>query len=51
MTATYRWTFYRSGGVDQVALQSRDDLLHLPELDPKLSDDGGNLIYRIWYAH
>src|ERR1700742_4765237 len=36
MTATYRWTFYRSGGVDQVALQSRDDLIHLPELDPKL---------------
>jgi hypothetical protein len=36
MTATYRWTFYRSGGVDQVALSSRDDLLHLPELDPKL---------------
>ena len=32
----YRWTFYRSGGVDQVALQSRDDLLHLHELDPKL---------------
>ncbi|HEX4420125.1 MAG TPA: hypothetical protein VH165_19555, partial [Kofleriaceae bacterium] len=36
MTAPYRWTFYRSGGVDQVALQSRDDLIHLAELDPKL---------------
>jgi hypothetical protein len=37
MTATpYRWSFYRSGGVDQVALQSRDDLIHLAELDPKL---------------
>ena len=35
-TAPYRWTFYRSGGVDQVALQSADDLRHLPELDPKL---------------
>jgi len=34
--APYRWSFYRSGGVDQVALQSRDDLLHLAELDPKL---------------
>src|ERR1700755_1331068 len=36
MPATYRWTFYRSGGVDQVALQTRDDLIHLPELDAKL---------------
>jgi hypothetical protein len=37
MAATpYRWSFYRSGGVDQVALQSRDDLIHLAELDPKL---------------
>jgi hypothetical protein len=34
--APYRWTFYRFGGVDQVALSSRDDLLHLAELDPKL---------------
>src|ERR1043165_9046611 len=32
----YRWTFYRSGGVDQVALQTGDDLVHLRELDPKL---------------
>ncbi|HMG24454.1 MAG TPA: hypothetical protein VK607_24125, partial [Kofleriaceae bacterium] len=36
MTAPYRWTFYRSGGVDQVALQTGDDLVHLHELDPKL---------------
>src|SRR4051812_27165871 len=36
MTAPYRWTFYRSGGVDQVALQAADDLVHLQELDPKL---------------
>ncbi|HEX3477050.1 MAG TPA: hypothetical protein VHT91_18630 [Kofleriaceae bacterium] len=36
MTASYRWTFYRSGGVDQVALQTADDLIHLHELDPKL---------------
>ena len=35
-TAPYRWTFYRSAGVDQVALQSGDDLVHLHELDPKL---------------
>lgn len=34
--APYRWTFYRSGGVDQLALQSGDDLAHLHELDPKL---------------
>ena len=36
MTTPYRWTFYRSGGVDQVALSSGDDLRHLHELDPKL---------------
>jgi hypothetical protein len=35
-TAPYRWTFYRSGGVDQVALQSGADLTHLRELDTKL---------------
>jgi hypothetical protein len=35
-TTPHRWTFYRSGGVDQVALQSGDDLVHLHELDPKL---------------
>ena len=35
-TTPYRWTFYRSGGVDQVALRSGDDLRHLAELDQKL---------------
>jgi hypothetical protein len=35
-TTPYRWTFYRSGGVDQVALRSGDDLAHLAELDQKL---------------
>jgi len=34
--APHRWSFYRSGGVDQVALKARDDLIHLAELDPKL---------------
>jgi len=33
---THRWKVYRSGGVDQVALSSRDDLIHLASLDPKL---------------
>ena len=32
----YRWTFYRSGGVDQVVLGSGDDIAHLEELDQKL---------------
>jgi hypothetical protein len=36
MTTPYRWTFYRSGGVDQVSLSTGDDLAHLAELDPKL---------------
>jgi len=36
MATPYRWTFYRSGGVDQVALRSGDDLMHLDELDQKL---------------
>ena len=34
--ASHRWKIYRSGGVDQVAIQSRDDLLNLDHLDPKL---------------
>ena len=33
---SHRWKVYRSGGVDQVALKSREDLEHLEELDPKL---------------
>jgi hypothetical protein len=32
----HTWTIYRWGGVDQVALQTGDDLRHLAELDPKL---------------
>ena len=36
MTTPYAWTFYRSGGVDQVTLSSGEDLRHLAELDPKL---------------
>ncbi len=33
---THRWKFYRSGGVDQVALRDGADLIGLPDLDPKL---------------
>ncbi|MEO7736079.1 MAG: hypothetical protein ABIY55_34295, partial [Kofleriaceae bacterium] len=36
MTTPYRWTFYRSGGVDQVSISTGDDLAHLAELDAKL---------------
>lgn len=36
MANAHRWKIYRSGGVDQVALQSRDDLANLATLDPKL---------------
>lgn len=32
----HRWKFFRAGGVDQVALESAQDLLHLDELDQKL---------------
>jgi hypothetical protein len=32
----HTWHFTRSGGLDQVALQSTEDLLALPTLDPKL---------------
>ncbi len=35
-TAGHRWRFFRSGGFDQVAIDSADDLRHLHELDPKL---------------
>src|SRR5262245_47066513 len=34
--AKHRWRFYRAGGVDQVRIDSGADILHLPELDPKL---------------
>ncbi len=30
------WKFFRSGGLDQVALETAEDLLALPELDQKL---------------
>lgn len=33
---THRWTFFRAGAVDQVSLQSAEDLLALPALDEKL---------------
>lgn len=32
----HRWRFFRSGGFDQVTLDSAADLEHLSELDPKL---------------
>ncbi|WP_210386922.1 hypothetical protein [Ectothiorhodospira sp. PHS-1] len=32
----HRWRFFRSGGFDQVRLETADDLRHLPELDQKL---------------
>jgi hypothetical protein len=32
----HKWRFFRSGGFDQVALDSAADLQHLHELDPKL---------------
>jgi hypothetical protein len=34
--ATHRWRFYRIGGLDQVLLESGEDLAHLEELDQKL---------------
>src|SRR5262249_47053807 len=35
-TTTHRWHFFRAGGVDQVAIRDAADIVHLPELDPKL---------------
>ena len=32
----HRWRFFRSGGFDQVRLDTAEDLVHLSELDPKL---------------
>jgi hypothetical protein len=32
----HRWRFFRSGGFDQVALETADDLRNLATLDPKL---------------
>ncbi len=34
--SAYRWKFFRTGGLDQVALETADDLKALPTLDPKL---------------
>ncbi|OIO70122.1 MAG: hypothetical protein CO186_07315 [Zetaproteobacteria bacterium CG_4_9_14_3_um_filter_49_83] len=34
--ASYAWNFFRSGGFDQVVIESGEDLRHLPELDAKL---------------
>jgi hypothetical protein len=36
MTTNHRWKFFRSGGLDQVLLQSGEDLLNLHTLDQKL---------------
>ena len=35
-TAMHRWSFYRSGGVDQVRLDEGADILALDKLDQKL---------------
>jgi hypothetical protein len=32
----HRWRFFRSGGFDQVAIETGEDLRHLDALDPKL---------------
>ncbi len=34
--ASHTWNFFRTGGLDQVALTTADDLRHLDQLDPKL---------------
>lgn len=35
-TAPHSWRFFRTGGLDQVALETAADLAHLDQLDPKL---------------
>jgi len=35
-SAQHTWKFYRLGGLDQVAFETKEDLLHLEELDQKL---------------
>ncbi len=35
-TPRHRWKFYRVGGLDQVALETADDLANLRHLDQKL---------------
>jgi hypothetical protein len=32
----HKWRFFRSGGFDQVRLETADDLRHLDQLDQKL---------------
>jgi hypothetical protein len=34
--SSHAWKFYRIGGLDQVSIETGEDLLHLHELDPKL---------------
>ena len=34
--SAYRWAFARIGGVDQVVIRNREDILHISELDRKL---------------
>ncbi|MBA3849159.1 MAG: hypothetical protein C0502_04085 [Opitutus sp.] len=36
MPHTHAWKFFRTGGLDQVALETAADLRHLDQLDPKL---------------
>ena len=36
MTTTHSWKFFRTGGLDQVALETAADLQNLESLDPKL---------------
>ena len=36
MSSSHSWKFFRTGGLDQVALESTADLLALESLDPKL---------------
>jgi hypothetical protein len=33
---SHMWTFQRVGGLDQVVFKSADDIINLPDLDPKL---------------
>ena len=35
-TVPYKWRFFRSGGFDQVRIETAEDLRHLAELDQKL---------------
>ncbi|MDP5037386.1 MAG: hypothetical protein NWQ42_14825 [Alishewanella sp.] len=35
-TTSHQWRFFRSGGFDQVSIETAADLLHLGELNPKL---------------